>query len=939
MTQPTVFISYSHKDEEWKDRLVIQLGVLQQQGYLDVWDDRRIQADTDWFKEIEDAIHVASVAILMISANFLNSNFILEEEVPRLLQRREKEGLRIFPVIVKPCDWQAVDWLARIQARPKDGRPLSAGNEHQIEEDLAAIAREIRELLERVGLPREKREFVPLPPEKISLAKLPSTHPDLFGRQKELAVLDAAWKDPQTHIISLVAWGGVGKTALVNKHLLQMSKDNYRGAERVYGWSFYSQGAREGGQASADPFIAAALAWFGDPDPTKGSPWDKGERLAELVKKQPTILILDGLEPLQYPPSEMGGRLKDPGLCCLLRALARHNPGLVIVTTRLPVDDLKEFVGTSLKRIHLEHLSPEAGAAYLAHLGVKGMPAELKQAVSEFEGHALALTLLGSYLAVVYEGDIRQRDKIARLTKERKQGGHARRVMDSYETWFQGQPELNILRLMGLFDRPAEGRAVEALRAEPAIHGLTSELQGCSHEDWQYAVEDLRAARLLAGEDPHQPDTLECHPLVREHFGGKLEESNPEAWKEAHSRLYEYYQSQAPELPDTLKEMAPLFAAVAHGCQAGRHQEALDEVYYRRIQRDGQTNYCYRKLGAIGAELAALCGFFDSLWGSPVPELTEADKSWVLNTTGFRLRALGRLAEAAQPMQASLDAVIAQEDWENAARGALNLSELYLIGGDLIQALDTALKSVDLADRSGDAFMRMVNRANLANALHQVGRQPEAEAAFREAEEMQKERQPQFPLLYSLRGFQYCDLLLGQGEVRVVPSRAGQTLEWAKQHGVGLLDVALDHLSLGRARLLQAQQEGSRDFSQAAAHLVQAVDDLRKAGIQHELPRGLLARAELRRAMEDVAGAQRDLEEALSIATRGGMRLHQADCHLEYARLHLACGEEEQARESLAQAKEMIHDMGYHRRDGEVAELEEIMNQDSGHGRTRTNTE
>ena len=78
MTKPTVFISYSHKDEQWKDRLVTQLGVLQQQGYLDVWDDRRIEAGTDWFKEIEDAIHVASVAILMISANFLHSNFILE---------------------------------------------------------------------------------------------------------------------------------------------------------------------------------------------------------------------------------------------------------------------------------------------------------------------------------------------------------------------------------------------------------------------------------------------------------------------------------------------------------------------------------------------------------------------------------------------------------------------------------------------------------------------------------------------------------------------------------------------------------------------------------------------------------------------------------------------------------------------------------------------
>jgi hypothetical protein len=815
MKHPTVFISYSHKDEEWKDRLVTQLGVLQQQGYLDVWNDRRIEAGTDWFKEIEDAIHVANVAILMVSANFLNSNFILEEEVPRLLQRREKEGLRIFPVIVKPCDWQAVDWLARIQARPKDGRPLSAGKEHQIEEDLAAIAREIRELLERAGLPREKREFVPLPPDKISFAKLPSTSPDLSGRQKELAMLDAAWEDPNINILSLVAWGGVGKTALVNKHLLQMGEEGYRGAERVYGWSFYSQGAREGGQASADPFIAAALEWFGDPEmaTSSKSPWDKGERLAELVKEQRTILILDGLEPLQYPPGEMEGRLRDPGLQCLLRSLARHNPGLCILTIRLPVDDLKEFVGTSVERFHLEHLPPEAGAAYLAHLGVEGTPEELQQAVDEFEGHALALTLLGSYLAVVYGGDIRQRDKIARLTKDRKHGGHARRVMESYERWFRGKPELNILRLMGLFDRPAEGGAIEALKAKPAIPGLTSELQELSHEDWQFAVEDLRAARLLAGADPQGPDTLDCHPLVREHFGGKLQESNPDAWQEAHSRLYEYYQSQAAEYPDTLEEMVPLFAAVAHGCQAGRHQEALDEVYYRRIQRDGETNYCFTRLGAIGTELAALSGFFDSLWSKPVPELTEADKSWVLSITGFRLWALGRLAEAAQPMQAALEPVIVQDDWQNAARNANNLSQLYLAIGDLARALDYAQKSIDLADRSSVAFERMFTRVLMAGVLHQTGRLEDAEAAFREAEEMQKESRPKYPLFYGLAGFQYCDLLLGQGEYREAQSRAEKALDIVLHGSRNLLDIALNHLSLRRAHLLQAQQEGSRNFS------------------------------------------------------------------------------------------------------------------------------
>jgi tetratricopeptide (TPR) repeat protein len=383
----------------------------------------------------------------------------------------------------------------------------------------------------------------------------------------------------------------------------------------------------------------------------------------------------------------------------------------------------------------------------------------------------------------------------------------------------------------------------------------------------------------------------------------------------------EHYKATAKEYPDTIEEMAPLYATVAHGCQAGRHQEALDEVYWQRIQR-GDESFSTHKLGALGAELAALSTFFDPPWRQLVAALRENDKAYVLNEAGYDLRALGRLAEAAQPMQAALEVDIAREDWESAARDTSNLSELYLTSGDLTQALEIAQQSVDLADRSGDAFMRCHTRVRLAYALHQAGRLPNAKDLFRKAEEMQKEMEPQFPLLYSLSGFQYCDLLLGQAKYGEVQQRAGQTLEWAKRYSLGLLSIALNHLSLGRAHLLQAQQEGTGDFSQAAAHLKRAVDGLRQAGQQDDLPRGLLARAELCRVTGDLAEAQRDLEEALSIATRGGMRLHEADCHLEYARLHLACGDNEKARESLAKAKGMIKEMGYHRRDGEVAELE-----------------
>ena len=759
-------------------------------------------------------------------------------------------------------------------------------------------------------------------PLRISLTRLPSASPIFFGREKGLAALDAAWANPNTNVFSLVAWGGVGKTALANRWLLQMQEDNYRGADWVYGWSFYSQGAAEGKQASADLFIATALRDFGDPNPDEGSPWDKGERLANLIRDRRTLLVLDGMEPLQYPPGAAGqqGRLKDPGLQSLLRELARHNPGLCVVSTRLDVDDLQDFDGTTYESIDLEQLSPEAGTQLLQTLGVDGTPDELKEAVIEYEGHALALTLLGRYVATIYDGHIRQRDKIPRLTGKRSQGGHARRVMDSYAEWFDGKPELDILHIMGLFDRPVDEGALQALLAEPPIDGLTSESTDLSQEGWQHALANLRQARLLAQADPDAPGDLDAHPLVREHFGEQLQKNNPAAWKEAHSRLYDHYKTQAPELPDTLEEMAPLYAAVAHGCHAGRHQEALDRVYWARISRRDEY-FSTRQLGAYGSDLAALAGFFAPPWTRPVAGLTDADQAFILNAAGFDLRAFGRLAEAAPPMLAGLEAYGARHDSLRAAMVAGNLSELHLTLGDVDRALVYAQQSVELADESSDAFSRIGNRTTLADVLHQSGRLEEAKALFREAEEMQNELQPRYLFLYSVQGYRYCDLLLGQGKCREVRDRAIQTLEWAEKSGLSLLAVALDRLSLGRAHTLEAQRDGTGDFSQAADHLEHAVDGLRRAGTQDHLPRGLVARAALHRVRSDFHSAQRDLDEAMSTAQRGGMRLHEADSHMEFARLHLAMGDIEKAGESLATAKAMIEETGYHRRDPEVKDL------------------
>jgi len=145
--QHSIFISYSHQDEAWKDRLMGHLRVLQLEGAFDVWDDRQIAVGETWYPAIEQAINEASLAILLVSVNFLTSKFIRSEEIPRFFKRRAEEGMRIYPIIVKPCPWKGVDWLSSIQVRPKDGTPLTSGDDYAVDEVLSNIALEIESLL------------------------------------------------------------------------------------------------------------------------------------------------------------------------------------------------------------------------------------------------------------------------------------------------------------------------------------------------------------------------------------------------------------------------------------------------------------------------------------------------------------------------------------------------------------------------------------------------------------------------------------------------------------------------------------------------------------------------------------------------------------------------------------------------------------------------
>ena len=827
---------------------------------------------------------------------------------------------------------------------------------------------------------------------KVAPSRLRHGSEHLFGREEELARLDAAWDDERTHVISIVAWGGVGKTSLVAHWMGRLSADGWRGARRVFDWTFYSQGTREQSSASADPFVNNALTFFGDPDPTAGSPWDKGARLAGLVAASRTLLVLDGLEPLQYPPGPMAGRLKDPTLQALLKGLAGRNPGLCVLTTRERVDDLARYHETTAPEWVLAHLSDEAGAALLRQMGVAGRQADLHEASREVEGHALTLHILGRYLAKAHGGDVRKRDLVRFAKAEaRIQGGHAFRAMAAYETWLadsgeDGLRELAVLRLMGFFDRPAIPGCLAALRAEPVVAGLNEHLVGLGGDDWNLIVSDLEEAGLIrtspyearqvsgVGQQddevvrrlrqvlgyagPEGPDVppfagdakvLDAHPLVREYFAKQLRERNPEAWREGHRRLYEHLKRSVPYHPEGLDGLQPLYQAVVHGCHAGLPEQAREEVLSARIRRRNEK-YSWSRLGAIGADLGAVACFFVVPWRELVPELPDAARAWLLAEAAFCLRALGRLAEALEPMRATLALLQELGDCHQAAIAAGNLSELELTLGRVADAVRDAEQGVDFAYRSDAEFWKMGIRTTVADALHQAGRREEARERFREAEAMQAERQPQYPLLYSLQGFQYCDLLLAEAEraawretmgpgageehgqdahatviesCREVAARAAQTVRWAEETRLSLLTIALDHLTLGRAALYRVLLDHSAlpiphsILDPARKRLAAGVDGLRRAGVQDCIVRGLLSRALLRFVAGAEAGARADLDEAWEIAERGEMRLFMADVLLYRARLF-------RDREALAAARKLIEECGYHRRDEEVADTEAV---------------
>ena len=141
-TAKNVFVCHSHRDVDALQRLMVHLRPIERRGLVDIWADDRLAAGDKWRDEIRKALGRSSVAILLISADFLASDFIAEYELPRLLRKAEGQGTRIIQVILKPCRFSRDRDLARFHAVNDPMRPLvtmSVGEQEAVYDQIAHI--------------------------------------------------------------------------------------------------------------------------------------------------------------------------------------------------------------------------------------------------------------------------------------------------------------------------------------------------------------------------------------------------------------------------------------------------------------------------------------------------------------------------------------------------------------------------------------------------------------------------------------------------------------------------------------------------------------------------------------------------------------------------------------------------------------------------------
>ncbi len=143
-----VFLSYAHEDEDLKNRLDVHLTALKRSGKIETWSDRMIIPGKEWNDTIINEMNTADIILLLVSADFLASDYIWKVELAKAMERHRNNEAVVIPIFLKPCDWKEMPF-SPIQGLPKDARPITEFSDRELA--FLKIAKELRRVIDSIS--------------------------------------------------------------------------------------------------------------------------------------------------------------------------------------------------------------------------------------------------------------------------------------------------------------------------------------------------------------------------------------------------------------------------------------------------------------------------------------------------------------------------------------------------------------------------------------------------------------------------------------------------------------------------------------------------------------------------------------------------------------------------------------------------------------------
>ena len=756
-------------------------------------------------------------------------------------------------------------------------------------DDLAAqIAQAIHVWRHTPEKPVKPGTFLPLPPQPYFAHPYPLQE-NFTGRLTERRML-TEWLTGGSNVLSLVAMGGMGKSALTWAWLQRdvlglplpgVSKsddDDCRVPDRdrpegVLWWSFYEKGA------SFAVFVREALYYASDGQAVAAaypSLFDQLKALTTVLMKRRLLLVLDGFERELRAYAGLNAayqgddfredtdvrRCIDPRAGALLQWIAAAPMrSRVVLTSRLNPRELDGLAGCEHK--DLTALDPEDAVHFFHAQGVKGMRAEIQAACLPYGYHPLALRLLAGVIVKDRRnpGDISvaARHPVSAELKGKEKHHILQVAYDAME-----KPKRDLLSRLAAFRSPMNHEALEALNPFPG------------EAEFDAAVGELIDCGLLFFD--RSQARYDLHPVVRQHAYDRLSDKAG-----VHTRLRDYF-TKVPALDreklESVDELAPMIELYHHTVRAGQYDEA------RELFRDRLQAPLYYRFGAHQVCIELLRGLFQDGESRPPRLKTEVDQSWTQNSLAVCYSRSGQ-SRRAVPLFLLSNAIYEQQDYKQGVAICLtNVAQAQISLGQFLEAGQNLRRAIELSRESRYEFGEADGHQELGRLEAYQGRFNESSSeldaalySFRKQQEAQMEG-----LVWAFLGLQALQITNTQEAIE------------SGRRSRELADVRRNERDIIRAEWLLGWALIQKSPTEAESHLSEALTRCRRINLVELEPDILLAWARWHRAAGNVTQAHQYAEEALAIADRCEYRLVQADVRNLLAQLALDGGDQDSAR-------------------------------------------